>query len=354
MKEKSIKSYLKEDFEPYKLVILTHSAAGVRDTKSEPAESGTELLKKVGKQIGIQVETADFVGAYTKKEGDKRLLYSFEFDEDGEVQLPASDDKVLKYQKPIVCDPKNTIIMPRGLGTQGFTASRGWLDLVKEFEYDGFFIVNDIESYDICTSKYLTYVNLKRFGFRTPKTVPIEHSEAAEAAFKRLKTDFPIILKSSTGTQTGVGVVIIESMRTLRAVVQMLLLYEKYLPLILQEYIKTDYDMRVVVCNGKVVGGIRREVMSDDIRSNVSLGAVAEQIELTELEKRTAIDISNKLGLHLAGVDFIPSEDREKIPPYCLEVNANLGLMGVEKRIEGSPTKKILQELGDRDSWNTK
>ena len=148
--------------------------------------------------------------------------------------------------------------------------------------------------------------------------------------------------------------VIIESMRTLRAVVQMLLLYEKYLPLILQEYIKTDYDMRVVVCNGKVVGGIRREVMSDDIRSNVSLGAVAEQIELTELEKRTAIDISNKLGLHLAGVDFIPSEDREKIPPYCLEVNANLGLMGVEKRIEGSPTKKILQELGDRDSWNTK
>ena len=112
--------------------------------------------------------------------------------------------------------------------------------------------------------------------------------------------------------------------------------------------------MRVVVCNGKVIGGIKREVMSDDIRSNVSLGAVAEEIELTELEKQTAIDISDKLGLHLAGVDFIPSEDREKIPPYCLEVNANLGLMGVEKRIEGSPTKKILQELGDRDSWNTK
>ena len=50
MKAKSFKSFLKEDFEPYKLVILTHSAAGVRDTKSEPAESGTELLKKVGKQ----------------------------------------------------------------------------------------------------------------------------------------------------------------------------------------------------------------------------------------------------------------------------------------------------------------
>ncbi|RPG04904.1 MAG: ATP-grasp domain-containing protein [Pelagibacteraceae bacterium TMED247] len=354
MKAKTFKSFLREDFEPYKLVILTHSAAGVRDTKSEPSESGTELLKKTAKQLGIQVETADFVGAYTKKEGDKRLLYSFEFDENGEVQLPSSDEKVLKYQKPIVCDPKNTIIMPRGLGTLGFTTSRGWYDLVKEFEYDNFFVVNDLQAWNICTSKYLTYVNLKRFGFKSPKTVAIEHSEAAEAAFKRLKTDFPIILKSSTGTQTGIGVVIIESMRTLRAVVQMLLLYEKYLPLILQEYIETDYDLRVVVCNGKVIGGIKREVMSDDIRSNVSLGAVAEEIELTELEKQTAIDISEKLGLYLSGVDFIPSEDRENIPPYCLEVNANLGLMGIEKRLQGSPTKKILQELGDRDSWNTK
>ena len=53
--------------------------------------------------------------------------------------------------------------------------------------------------------------------------------------------------------------------------------------------------MRVVVCNGKVIGGIKREVMSDDIRSNVSLGAVAEEIELTELEKQTAIDISEKI-----------------------------------------------------------
>ena len=53
MKAKSFKSFLKEDFEPYKLVILTHSAAGVRDTKSEPAESGTELLKKVGKLASL-------------------------------------------------------------------------------------------------------------------------------------------------------------------------------------------------------------------------------------------------------------------------------------------------------------
>ena len=43
----------------------------------------------------------------------------------------------------------------------------------------------------------------------------------------KLKTKFPVVLKSSTGTQTGVGVVIVESMRSLRALVQMILLYNK-------------------------------------------------------------------------------------------------------------------------------
>ena len=50
---------------------------------------------------------------------------------------------------------------------------------------------------------------------------------------------FPIILKSSTGTQTGVGVIIIESMRSLYSSIQMLLLYNKYS--IIPKIIKNKY-----------------------------------------------------------------------------------------------------------------
>ena len=78
------------------------------------------------------------------------------------------------------------------------------------------------------------------------------------------------------------GVVIIESMRSLRAIVQMLLLYNKYLPIIIQEFIKTDYDIRVIVFAGKIIGAMKRIVMADDARSNVSLGAEMEAFELTE------------------------------------------------------------------------
>jgi glutathione synthase/RimK-type ligase-like ATP-grasp enzyme len=158
-----------------------------------------------------------------------------------------------KYQEPIELDPENTLIMPRGLGTLGFTSSRYWCDMIMDLELDGFTTVPSIKCWDNCSSKYLTDVLCRKAGLRTPKTVAIAHSEDTERAVKELGGKFPIILKSSTGTQTGVGVVIIESMRSLNAVVQMILLYNKYLPVIIQEYIPLEYDIRIMllddICN---------------------------------------------------------------------------------------------------------
>ena len=122
----------KED--PYNLVLLTHSAAGIRDTKDEPTQSGTEIIQSKGKSMGIKVFVGDFVGAYTKKSGNKRLIYSFPFDEEDKVILPDPKKDKVEYQKPIECNSADTIIMPRGLGTLGFTGSRHWYDMIKEFE----------------------------------------------------------------------------------------------------------------------------------------------------------------------------------------------------------------------------
>ena len=55
--------------------------------------------------------------------------------------------------------------------------------------------------------------------------------------------------------------------------------------LIIQEYIETDYDMRVLVSEGEVAVVAKREVMVDDVRSNVSMGALSS-IELTSLENQ--------------------------------------------------------------------
>ena len=339
----------KKDESYNKLVLLTHSGASVRDTKDDP-DTRFELLGAAEK-LGLTVFRADFVGAYTKKVNGKRLLWSFPFDKDNRVILPDSQEDKIEYQKPFECNPEDTLIFPRGLVTLGFTSSRAWYDMMKQFEYDGFTIINPLECYDICTSKYLSYVAFTNNEINTPKTVPIAHSEDTERAFKELKTKFPVILKSSTGTQTGVGVVIVESLRSLNAIVQMILLYNKYLPIIIQEYIKTDYDIRVVVCGGEIIGAIKRNVITGDVRSNVSLGADAEPFELTDLEASESIRIAAATKCILAGVDLIPSKNREKEKPYCIEVNSNLGFGGVESVLKGSPTKTILKKLSNRSLW---
>ena len=223
--------------------------------------------------------------------------------------------------------------------------------MLQALELRGHFLLNSIECQSICSSKYLTDVYLRQAGLRTPKTVRITHSEDSERAFKELKSDFPVILKLSQGTITGVGVVKIDNMRTLHTTVQMMMMLDKNLPLLVQEFIELDYDIRAMVLHDEVIAVMKRNVIKGaDFRSNVSLGATAEKMELTKLEEESAIKASKAVGGILTGVDLIPSKDREKIEPYVLEVNSNPGLTGIEKINKGTTTM-VFKYFMDRANW---
>ena len=155
----------------------------------------------------------------------------------------------------------------------------------------------------------------------------------------------------SVGSQTGVGVVLIDNMRTLHATVQMALLVDKQLPLLLQEYIEIDYDIRAIVLGDEVIASMKRKVIKGtDFRSNVSLGAEAEAIELTDLEKEIAVKSSNAVKGKLTGVDMFASSNRETEEPFVLEVNANPGFVGIEKVVPKT-TQRIFDHFKDRNNW---
>ena len=85
----------------------------------------------------------------------------------------------------------------------------------------------------------------------------------------------------SIGTQTGVGVLLIDNLRTLHTTVQMMMLFDKTLSLILQEYIEIDYDIRAMVLGDEVIASMKRKVIkNNDFSSNVSIGAEPEKLEL--------------------------------------------------------------------------
>ena len=163
---------------------------------------------------------------------------------------------------------------------------------------------------------------------------------------------FPVILKASSGSQTGIGVIIVESLRSLHPTVQMLSLLTKNIDLILQEHIKIEYDVRVIVLRGNVIASMKRGLISGDARSNASLGAEVESIELTELELEDSIKAAKLVNGDLVGVDFLPSKNREKEQPYILEVNSMPGFSGIERSTKDkSVTSEILKTYMNKENW---
>jgi len=301
--------------------------------------------------VGIEIYHVEFTGCYISEKNDKLYINSFTFDEEGNAVLPA-EDKDAEYQKPIEINQKNTLLFPRGLGTMGFTNNRYWTDMISLLEDKGFTTIPSVDTWSKCNSKYYCNELFRTNGLRTPKTVQITYSDDTSRALKELDTKFPVILKASSGSQTGVGVVISESERSLHATVQMIKLFSKHIDLILQEFIPIDYDVRVIVLNGEIIASMKRKVIPNEFRSNASLGAKTELIELTELEKEDSIKSAELVNGQLIGVDFLPSKNREKDKPYILEVNASPGFGSIEKTTKGSPTTTILKSFLNRDNWS--
>ena len=348
----NFKSFIAEEKDkPYKLIMFNNTMGSIRDV-GEKERTEFSLLNDPAKKLGIEVFNIEHTGFFMSEKNGKTFFNSFDFDEDGRAIRPTEDGKT-SYQKPIQVDPENTLLFTRGLGTYGYTANRRWVDNIKILEDRGFKTIPSVKNWDICSSKYYCDQLFRMNGLKTPKTVSISYSDDSERVVKENGLKFPLILKASSGSQTGVGVVIVESFRSLHPTVQMIHFLTPHIDLLLQEYIKIEYDMRVLVVNGEVMAAMKRNIMDGDIRSNASLGATTESMELTNIEIETSIKASDLVKGDVVGVDLLPAKDREKEQPYVLEVNATPGLGGIEKITKDkSVMQEVLKTYMNRDNWS--
>ena len=346
------KSFITEAEKPYTIIMFNNSNEDVRDV-GKKTRPDFKLYVKSAAAVGVKIFNVEYTGLYCSFENGKIFLNSLDFDEDGNVVMPTESGET-KYQKPIPIDPENTLLFARGLGTFGYTTNRRWVDIIRTLEDMGFKTIPSVKTWDMCSSKYYCDQMFRLNGLRTPMTVPISYSDDSERAVKQGKLKFPLILKASSGSQTGVGVIIAESMRSLHSTVQMLSFLKPYVDLLVQEYIEIDYDIRVLVSNGEVIASMKRNVISGDIRSNASLGAKTEPIELTDKERTDALKVAELVEGDLVGVDLLPAKDREKEQPYILEVNGTPGLGGIEEVTKGkSVTQEIFKHYKNRENWRT-
>src|SRR5690606_3576998 len=111
--------------------------------------------------------------------------------------------------------------------------------------------------------------------------------------------------------------------------------------ILLQKFIEEakGEDLRVIVVGNRVVAAMKRKSGLDEFRSNVHRGAETESVQLTQREKFIALSATKSLGLGVAGVDLIRSQDG----PLLIEVNASPGLKGIERATGINVARHIIQ-----------
>jgi RimK family alpha-L-glutamate ligase len=230
---------------------------------------------------------------------------------------------------------------------RGSTASRdAGLDLVSQLEKLGICCINSRSTISMCADKYWTSLRLADASIPTPKTALVQSEDTLQASLDIIGEKYPLILKTLRGSK-GVGVIFIESKRQLRALLQLLWKQDETTELLLQSYIKSDFDVRVLVLGGKIQAAMRRDVIKGDFRSNVSQGAKVKKYKLSDEEITICLSADKAVNGVWTGVDFI--KNGKDI--FVLEVNSSPGTEGIEEATGQNIIKEILQHFKNKNTW---
>ena len=257
-------------------------------------------------------------------------------------------------KKTIEVSPNNTICLTRRTCIKN-SESR---DFVQELEKLGYVMINSLAAIDACEDKFITYKKLKAAGVPTPKTTVITSSSLDKLQDKvdSIGGSFPVVAKILNGTQ-GVGVMIFDSMMSLKSTLQTLFKLSPKSDIILQEKINSDYDLRVHVLykgfermtpgieNFEIIGCMQRNQLEGDFRSNYSLGSTAEKGHLTQEQEKIAKMAAKATGCRWAGVDII-TDNRTK-QSYVIEVNSSPGTKGITTAAGDDVVGKLMDMFKD-------
>lgn len=195
--------------------------------------------------------------------------------------------------------------------------------LLEALTLSGIKVFNTREAIENCDDKVLTYLALAKANIPTPATYPAPlcykpGSTVPKAALYRIATElsYPIIVKESFGS-LGKGVYLAKDEKELETLANRLI----DRPHLFQKFVSTSYgkDVRVIVIDGEVVGGMIRQ-SENDFRSNVAAGGRAEKYGLSDGIKEIALKAHKALGLDYSGVDILFGENGK---PIVCEVNSN-------------------------------
>ncbi len=258
----------------------------------------TRRLRDAAKVLGLEVKVFDPLRCVLILEhGRQRVLY-------GGREVKGVD-----------------VVIPR-IGTYG---TEYGIAVVHQFELMGVPVINDHIAIARAKDKLGCLQLLASRGLPVPPTILTRYPRKLQDALRHLGGT-PVVLKLLRGTQ-GTGVVLAESATSVESVLDAI--WSLGEDIMIQKFIRESRgrDMRILVIGGEVVGAMRRTAREGEFRSNIHRGGTGTMVDPTPTLAKLAIDATRIVGLDVAGVDLLESDDG----PLLLEVNASPGFQGLEE-----------------------
>ncbi len=225
------------------------------------------------------------------------------------------------------------VIIPRIGNTVTFHGSA----VIRHFESMGVASVLSADALLKTRDKLSCMQILTEKGIPVPKTIIVNNYNQYHILHQRIPT-FPKIVKLQSGTH-GIGVVKVDDLKSLETWMETF--HGLRQKVMMQEFIEeaNGADIRIFVVGGEVVASMKRAAKEGEFRSNLHRGGSSSIAEISDEERRVALESVKVLGLHVAGVDLL----RSRKGPLILEVNASPGLEGIETTTRVDIAKKIVQ-----------
>ena len=209
--------------------------------------------------------------------------------------------------------------------------------VVRHFESMGVYCLNSASAIGRSRDKLLAHQILAQHRIGMPNTAFARSARDTKGIID-LSGGSPLVVKLLESTQ-GKGVILAETRKAATSLIDAFRGLDANF--LVQEFVKeaSGTDIRCLVVDGKVVGAIKRTAQAGEFRSNLHQGGSAEKVRLSKKERQTAIKSARVMGLNVAGVDILRSDDGPKV----LEVNSSPGLKGIETATGSDIASNIIE-----------
>jgi ribosomal protein S6--L-glutamate ligase len=243
-----------------------------------------------------------------------RVLDTLQFD----IRLSRRSPELYYQGEPV--GPVDAVIPRIGASITFFG-----LAVVRQFEMMGVYCLNESQAIARSRDKLRSLQLLSRHDIGLPPTVYTRQAEHIPSCIERVEGP-PVVVKLLQGTQ-GIGVVLAETARAASSVIEAFHGLEQNI--LIQKFIPEakGADIRALVVGRKVVAAMKRQAAAGEFRSNLHRGGAAKKVRLPLEYRKTALAAARVLGLTVAGVDLIESDEG----PMVMEVNSSPGLEGIQR-----------------------